>query len=98
VIVAHAVWIGALVGCALKLVSPHRSGGSWIFAALVGALGGVVGIFTARLFGFGREEARATLIAAALGAATVVVIWAIASRLFVPAGRRRRATRPTIAF
>jgi hypothetical protein len=97
--VLEAVWVGAMVGALLKLASPHRNFASWVFAALVGSLGGMLGLFIARLLGVNRE-AQATTLAVAGGIATIaVVLYAAISQIVVKRVARRtgRATRPTAA-
>ncbi len=94
-----SVWIGSLVGCLLKLASPHKNPWSWVVAALVGGAGGIVGLYAARVAGFGTEDELPTLMIASAGSATLVLLWAASSRAAYRAKRsRRRSTRPTIVF
>ena len=98
--VIAAVWIGAIVGAILKLASPHPRLGSWLIAALVGGVGGMCGLFVARMLGVSRELPTRTYAVAAVVAAIAVLIYAMISRVVV--GRLNRArgrrSRPTIAF
>ncbi len=99
-LVISAIWIGALIACVLKLGSAHRSAASWIVACLVGSLGAMLGLFFARMLGFGQEHGTAALTAAGLCAAGLVILWAVISRVLwaTRAQPVARATRPTIVF
>lgn len=98
--VLSAVWVGAFLGALIKIASPHGNWVSWVFAALVGGLGAVVGLFAARLFGVSREDDFRTLMIAAVFAVIVMIAYAFVSRLALRRLIRRtgRPTRPTIAF
>ena len=96
--VVWSLWIGALVGATLKLASPHQNALSWVLAALVGALGALVGVYVARIAGLPPAHRLAHHLAVGLCAAGVVVIYAVTSRALHRASRRRRTTRPTIVF
>lgn len=93
-----SVWLGSVVGCLLKLASPHKSPWSWVVAALVGGAGGIAGLYAARLAGFGTEDELPTLMIASAGGATLVLLWATVSRAAYRTKRPRRRTRPTIVF
>ena len=95
----YALWVGALVGTLLKLISPHRSASSWLFAGLVGALGGIAGLFVGRMAGLLERQWIASYLGVALCAAGVVMLWALVSRgIHRSRVRRGRGTRPTIVF
>jgi hypothetical protein len=98
--VLEAIWMGAMVGALLKLASPHPRWTSYIFAALVGGVGAVAGLFVARVLGVNREYQSRTL-AVAGGIATItVVLYAAISQYAVRRYARRtgRTSRPTVAF
>ncbi|GAC1547987.1 MAG: hypothetical protein NVS3B10_11680 [Polyangiales bacterium] len=98
-VVIYALWIGSLVGVVLKLASPHRSMASWLFAALVGALGGIVGLFVGRMCGIAEHHRLACYGGVTLAAVAMVVAWAAGSRaLHRSQVRKGRPTRPTIVF
>jgi predicted permease len=99
----YAIWVGALVGTLLKLTSPHRNAASWLFAGLVGGLGGVGGLYFSRMFGLTERQWVACFLGVALCAAALVMLWALVSRGVLRSQQRRnalrkRATRPTIVF
>lgn len=97
-VIVYAIWIGALVASVLKLASPHRSVVSWLLAALVGSLGGVVGLFAARMVGIDASRPLACHVAEALAAAGLVMVYALVSRAIYGRRLRVRPTRPTIVF
>jgi nitrate/nitrite transporter NarK len=97
----YALWVGALMGTLLKLTSPHRNVASWLFAGLVGALGGLGGLYFSRMFGLSEHQWVACFLGVALCAAGLVMLWALISRGVHRSRRRRggtRGTRPTIVF
>jgi hypothetical protein len=98
--VISAVWVGAFLGALMKIASPHGNWVSWVFAALVGGFGAVVGLFAARLLGVSREDDFRTLAIAGAFAVIVMIGYAIISRAALRRLIRRtgRMTRPTIAF
>lgn len=101
--VLSAVWVGAMLGALIKIASPHGNWVSWVFAALVGGFGAVVGLFVARLFGVSREDDFRTRVFAAVFAVVVMIAYALISRLVLRrmirrTGRTGRLTRPTIVF
>ena len=98
----YALWVGALMGTLLKLTSPHRNAASWLFAGLVGALGGIGGLYFARMFGLGEKQWVACFLGVALCACGLVMVWALVSgavlRSQTKGSTQRRRTRPTIVF
>jgi len=98
--VLRAVWVGAVVGAFLKVLSPHPNWQSSVLAALVGGFGATVGLFISRLLGVAREREVTTLAVAGGIAAIVVVIYAWISDIAVRRIARRagRITRPPYAF
>lgn len=90
------------MGTLLKLTSPHRNAASWLFAALVGALGGVSGLYVGRMFGIGERQWVACYLGVALCACALVMLWALVSRGMLRSQKKRgvprRGTRPTIVF
>jgi hypothetical protein len=95
-----AVWIGLLIGAALKMASPHANWVSWIMAALVGGLGAMIGLFGARMLGFSNEDDLHTRVVSAIFAVLAMAAYAAISKVAVRRMIRRtgRSTRPTIAF
>ena len=96
----YALWVGALMGTLLKLTSPHRNPASWLFAGLVGALGGIAGLYVSRMFGLGERQWVACFLGVALCACGLVMLWALVSRGVLRSQKKRgaRGTRPTIVF
>lgn len=105
------LWLGSIVGCALKLSSPHPRAVAFIFSALVGAFGGLVGLFVARMLGVARDDSRTLAIVSMVSAAAWVLLYAFTSRAVHGWNRRHhrlrrdrtkpghdRSTRPTIVF
>ena len=91
--------VGAIVACSLKLTSPHRNPVSWFVAALVGALGGLSGMFAGRMVGISGLRSNGLLLCAAITAAGLTLLYALVSRAIHRTDERAgRKTRHTLIF
>lgn len=93
-----AIFAGGAIAVLAKLGTGHRSHGAFVFAALVGALGGIVGLFATRMLGVPREdEGRVWIFCAGFGLIATLV-YATLSRIATRRSARRGAGRSSIAF
>lgn len=93
-----AIFAGASIAIMAKLGTGHRSRGAFVFAGLVGAFGGILGLFASRMVGVPREnEGRVWLFSAAFGLLATLV-YAALSRIATRRSMRRGAARSSIAF
>lgn len=77
-----ALLAGGATAAMARLGTGHRSPAAFVLVALVGALGGVVGLFASRMMGVPREEeARVLILCAAFGLGVTLMTFRMARRV-----------------
>ncbi|MBI2388350.1 MAG: hypothetical protein HYV09_01925 [Deltaproteobacteria bacterium] len=98
-VILGAIFAGMVVAIVAKLGTAHRSPGAFIFAALIGGLGGLLGLFGARMIGVSREDEPTTFVVCAVTGLLATLVYAGISRILVRSARSHgRHSRPSTAF